>query len=652
MLLLNKHILFLLIFIFINIKADYLLELKDSQSVYSIGKGVLFLEDKEGSYSVDDLSEMESQFQGTQEEELNFGFSSSVYWFKIPIEVLSENSSKQWWLDIDYTLLEDIHVYQDIGGELHLILNTGNRKSFEHRPIKWRSYSTILDTSSASTLYVRVQTQSSMQVPMKIYSSDAIVSAKQAETLFSGFFYGVILLIIFYNAFLFFVWSDKNYLYYILFITSFLLWQLNVDGFAHQYLWPEVQWLREKGVLIFVGLTVFNALLFTRSFLRLSEYAKGLNKVLVFLQVFMSVLILGSFVLSYTVVIQILAWVIVAIPFILLYAGAVALKHKYKYARFYIVGWSIFLGATIIFTLNKLGLIGGYEHIKYFQQIGSIAEVIFFSLALAERINTLRRQNIKNLSALNSRLRSEVHDKSSQIREKDELLIQQSRLASMGEMLENISHQWKQPLHKLSLVIQNHYFKHKMEGVSADDLESFNEHSTMLVNYMSTTVDDFRNFFDPQKEKELFGLNESVEKVLSILSSSLKEEKIEIVLAIKSREKVAGYPNEFGQVLLNLFSNARDALLSGNIEEKKIEISVDENEDSIVLAFLDNAGGIPQDILPKIFDPYFSTKGLKKGSGIGLYMSKMIIENSMNGSFHVRNSTVGAEFTITLAKVL
>ncbi|HIC43802.1 MAG TPA: HAMP domain-containing histidine kinase [Sulfurimonas sp.] len=295
---------------------------------------------------------------------------------------------------------------------------------------------------------------------------------------------------------------------------------------------------------------------------------------------------------------------------------------------------------------------GGYGYIKYIQQIGALAEILFFSLALSERINLLRHQHIKTLSRLNSSLQSEVYEKVSEIREKDELLMQKFRLSTMGEMLENISHQWKQPLHKLSLVIQNYYFKHKLEGASIEELESFNEQSSVLVAYMSSTIDDFRNFFNPQKEKEYFDVRENLEEVMEILSSSLEEDKISINIDIAYGININGHSNKFGQVLLNLFSNAKDAFLSNNIEKKALYISVVETKEDFILKFEDNAGGIDKSIITKIFDPYFSTKGFKEGAGIGLYMSKMIIENSMHGKLLVKNSKNGAEFSIIVSKVL
>ena len=649
-----RHLLLLLL-LFFNLNAEYIVQLNDAQEEYSIGKGVLYLKDSSSQLKIGDIALKNADFKALKRAELSFGFTASTYWFKIPIEYFPKKQSriKQWWLDIDYALLDDVTVYQQVDDNINLLVHTGDAMRFNTREVKWRSYSSILDTSCKSTLYVRVQTQSSMQVPIKIYSSQKIASVKQSQILFYGFFYGVLILIIFYNLFLFIVWNDKNYLYYLFFISTFVLWRLSIDGLGHQYIWPNVQWLSDKGALVFIGFTIFSAILFTRSFLHLKEYARRLNLLLIGAQIFSAFVIFGSIFLPYAMVIKVLISLVFIIPIILLYAGVKALQNKYRYARFYIAGWTVFLGASILFAMNKLDIIGGYEYIRYFQPIGSLIEVAFFSLALAERINILRQHNMRTLSRLNTHLQSEVHEKVSQIREKDELLIQQSRLAGMGEMLENISHQWKQPLHKLSLVIQNYYFKHKLEdGVTQEDVEKFNEQSAELIEYMSATVDDFRNFFNPQKEAEEFLLSASVKKVMDMSAPVIDEQSINIHLNHQHESLIKGYPNEFAQVILNLFSNAKDAFTNNGSKNRDIYITIDEDEKYVILEFLDNGGGIPIDALDKVFDPYFTTKGFKDGSGIGLYMSKMIIEKSMNGQFKVENSHGGAQFTIRLPKML
>jgi len=206
---------------------------------------------------------------------------------------------------------------------------------------------------------------------------------------------------------------------------------------------------------------------------------------------------------------------------------------------------------------------------------------------------------------------------------------------------------------KLSLVIQNHYFKYQLEErVSLEDVEKFNEQSSEIIEYMSNTVDDFRNFFSPEKEIKEFSLSKSLQKVITLNASQTKEYNIIIYINEKCESKAYGYPNEFSQVILNLISNAKDAFVTQKIKNREINISLYEDKKHITVEFLDNAGGISYEILPRIFDPYFTTKSAKNGSGIGLYMSKMIIEKSMNGEFKVENRAKGTLFSIVLPKVL
>ncbi|MDF1881918.1 hypothetical protein JHD50_11520 [Sulfurimonas sp. MAG313] len=176
------------IVIFLSLSAEYLVELHDSKNVYSVNKGVSYFEDIQARLKVDDIIKDEINFSTLHNNELNFGFTSSVYWLKIKLLNQNKNNRTQWWMDIDYSLLDDIQIYQHIHNQLDLLLHTGNTKIFSRRDIKWRTYSTILDTTESSTVYIRVQTQSAMKIPVKIYSSSHIAKVKQGETLFYGFF--------------------------------------------------------------------------------------------------------------------------------------------------------------------------------------------------------------------------------------------------------------------------------------------------------------------------------------------------------------------------------------------------------------------------------------------------------------------------------
>lgn len=259
-------------------------------------------------------------------------------------------------------------------------------------------------------------------------------------------------------------------------------------------------------------------------------------------------------------------------------------------------------------------------------------------------------ERTKELAEINKTLDHRVFEEISKRRDQEQLLIQQSRFAAMGEMIGNIAHQWRQPLNALALLLQNIAISYEMERLDKALIQRVNDKGMLLINTMSTTIDDFRNFFKPNKEKELFNVETYIEKTLRMISGSFKNALIDIRFDLKSDLEVYGYPNEFSQVMLNILNNAKDALVERNVQERYIFIESFSDASFAYIRISDNAGGIEQDVMAKIFDPYFSTKEEGKGTGIGLYMSKVIIETNMQGKLFVQNSDQGAIFSIRLKR--
>jgi signal transduction histidine kinase len=232
--------------------------------------------------------------------------------------------------------------------------------------------------------------------------------------------------------------------------------------------------------------------------------------------------------------------------------------------------------------------------------------------------------------------------------EQEKMLIQQSRLAAMGEMIGNIAHQWRQPINVISLILYKLNRAYGDDALTQEMMTASVAKGQKLIEGMSTTIDDFRNFFKPDKVKENFSLAKSLQGTISLFDAGFKNSGIDISLEVLQDATVTGYPNEFSQALLNLFSNAKDAIIEHSIHPGRVLITVGVSDKRAFLKFRDNAGGIPQDIIDRIFEPYFTTKEQGKGTGVGLHMSKMIIENNMNGLLKVCNVDGGAEFLIEL----
>ncbi|MDR3580698.1 MAG: PAS domain S-box protein [Oryzomonas sp.] len=232
------------------------------------------------------------------------------------------------------------------------------------------------------------------------------------------------------------------------------------------------------------------------------------------------------------------------------------------------------------------------------------------------------------------------------LREKEQMLIQQSRLAAMGEMIGNIAHQWRQPLNTLGLTIQQLSMFHDLGEFTKELLDNSVNRSMEIIQHMSQTIEDFRNYFKPDKIKIEFNMQNAIKSTLALIEDSFKSQHIDVELVTTGEPVIHGYRNEFAQVVLNILNNARDVLVERAIKDPRVTITIGSENERAVVTISDNAGGIPEEIIGKIFDPYFTTKGPQLGTGVGLFMSKTIIEKNMNGSLTVRNTVDGAEFRI------
>ena len=232
------------------------------------------------------------------------------------------------------------------------------------------------------------------------------------------------------------------------------------------------------------------------------------------------------------------------------------------------------------------------------------------------------------------------------LREKEQLLVRQTRLAAMGEMLGNIAHQWRQPLNILGLLIQQLQLTCDMGKFSGEFLKDEVARAMDLIRHMSETITDFKDFLKEEKEPQEFSVNSVVVTTVKLLETPLKAMNVEVEISQSGELFITGHRNEFSHVIMNLVTNAHDAFRERNVGSARIVIRIFKEDGKPVVTVADNAGGIPEEIMGRIFEPYFTTKGHEKGTGIGLYMSKNIVEKSMGGRLSVRNTEDGAEFRL------
>ncbi len=313
-------------------------------------------------------------------------------------------------------------------------------------------------------------------------------------------------------------------------------------------------------------------------------------------------------------------------------------------------GRTFYVNTTVIPILDKKNNIEEFVAIRY-----DVTKEVFYKKSLEQKERELQELNenlekrvqekTKELKELNETLERRVREEIAKNEEKQKVMFWQSRLASLGEMLANIAHQWRQPLTELSLTL----FSLKKAAVNGNiqELENLYSESKAIIQNMSTTIDDFTNFFKPTKHKHCFKVAESINESLNILEKIIIKEMISVHTEFEDVE-VLGSANELTQVIINLIQNSKDAFLQSSVLLKEIYIGVKKEQDFALITFEDNAGGIQEKEIYKIFEPYFTTKHSSSGTGLGLFMSKMICEQGLNGSIDVFSKRGRTKFSIKI----
>ena len=499
------------------------------------------------------------------------------------------------------------------------------------------------------TIYLKVNTSGDLLVPLQIISTKSLIKDIHLSQNLSGIYYGILLILILYSTITFVYTREKIYLLYVSFVVSFALWQLSFDSLGFYYFWTDNYWMREKGTAFFIHSSTITLIIFSQSLLQANIRIKKYNNVL--LKPLQYIAIVGLFAsviapYKYTIVLGALLGIVT--PIALFIAGVIVLKQGHKTIRLFVIGWGVFLVATVLFALSKFNLIYGFTIMKYGQQIGSVIDLVLLSVGLAYRFRELQNEYTQKLKDYTKTLEEQVQVALVKAREQDNLLIEQAKLASMGEMIEQIAHQWRQPLNNIGLINQNIYFKNKLDNLSNEDFEKLHDQIDINIQYLSDTINNFRTYYQKNQNKETYFLNDAIKTVIYITEATFKYYQINMILHTDKNAIVYNTKSDLFQVLLNILNNAKDALLESKTKNKTITINISLDTENTYIEICDNAGGIALEIIDNIFDSYFSTKSKETGTGIGLYMAKTITEKKLQGKLTVYNQEDGACFYIQL----
>lgn len=429
--------------------------------------------------------------------------------------------------------------------------------------------------------------------------------------LFYGITFGILIMTIVYT-FIRYVYSKEIFYISYCFMQIFSL--IYILSYSKLF---EISFFIQEIALVIASLS---AVLFAINYYEGKFFPKITNyKELIINTLLLNVVILTAF--YHYILFEYLPYTIIyAILFISIIFN---LKQGFKPTLIYVIGWSIFCILLFVFNFKDF-----YNQRGYFDLVLVVfaLEAMLFTTSIAYKYNDLKNKN-------------ESFEK---------MIIQQSKFVKSGEMIANITHQFRQPLNNISYILMN--LKKKFENKNLDEIyfDKKVEQLNSQVLFLSKTIDDFKEFYTKSKEKEIFMVKDVINNSITILSADLKTHNIELEISFETFEdiKIFGVKSELSQVLIAIISNSIDVLK--NIKNPKIKINILSNSDEVNICILDNGGGIKLKNIKKIFEPYFSTK--EEGTGIGLYLSKMIIEESFAGKILVENKKEGVLFSLFIEK--
>jgi len=275
-----------------------------------------------------------------------------------------------------------------------------------------------------------------------------------------------------------------------------------------------------------------------------------------------------------------------------------------------------------------------------------ILVILLFIILVFVRNHIIVLREKKRYEHLYKNLSQQMDNEQQKYKEQLFLIAYQNRLAQKGQIFNIVAHQWRQPLNTLSILLERCKQARSLSKLDDELFHDIHKQMGTMIQHMSTTIEDFSSFFKPDKKKKEFYIGDVLDKTLKLLKPTLVNANIQLIEDIDNSIKFVGYPNELGQAFINLINNAKDELISKDIEDKKISVELKKSNNTIQITICDNAGGISQDLMDKIFEPYFSTKNQKQGIGLGLYISRLVIQEHMDGDLYVENCEDGAKFII------
>lgn len=390
----------------------------DSTPSLTIGPQVEFLEDTSGTYGIYDvLAKPESDWENCSSETINFGYTNSAYWLKLSFKNI-RNAPVRRLIEIAYPVLDYIDLFYTKRQKVNKSFKMGDKYPFEKRGIKHRNYIIPLELKPYETtdLVIRVQTNSSMQIPIFMETEYELLEKSQSRLLEFGFYYGIMLVMAVYNLFVFISVREKTYLYYVVYVSAMCLFVASLNGISYQYIWPSSIWWNDQTIIVSLAGVLLFALLFSRNFLNLAASSPRVDRLAGHMILYHFIFLIISFNIQYRYAIILVIVNSVIVIFSIFCIGIYRLKKNSLSAKFFLTAWGALFFGGLILAFNKLGFLARNAFTENALQFGSAAEVVLLSIALAERLNSEKKERYEaqQISLENEKRANSAQNKSLQ----------------------------------------------------------------------------------------------------------------------------------------------------------------------------------------------------------------------------------------------
>lgn len=636
-------------------------DLATASSRVSLDTLVSYLEDPGAAMSLAQVQSLPNARWRVQQANVpNFGFTRSAYWFRIKLHN-SGRSRQERLLEIAYPILDYIDIFQLDGDKLQQYWQLGDKYPFDQRAFSHRNFVVPigLDAQSHGEIWIRVLTTSSMQVPLTLYTSSALALKDQQESLLFGLYGGVALAMLAYNLVLFLGGRDLTYLAYILWVANLSTFLASINGLTFQLLWPHaVSWNDQVIVVTMCGLGA-SACMFTMKFLSIAKRMPRLIGSVRMLIGVTAALAIAALFLPYSLLIRPAMIVMLLLTMLIGFISIRSLLAGFKPARFFALAFFLVLAGGAMLNFNKFGVIPRNWLTEYTTPIGSMFEMILFSLALADRFNSERReresaqrQMVRSQAKVlhiqqeaNEVLEQRVAERTMELASANQLLsgylARMSRLQAISELGPSLVHELKQPLAAIRSFAQGTLTLMDRERLQAPSVSYGLNRILVTVAEALELMARLRAFISREEaQRELIDLNECVQEAIQWVRPMCSGAAVVLDVSLKSDLPLIDADQTLiRQVVLNLIRNALESIEAADSVERVICAETYSRQQWVGCRIRDSGPGIDANLREQIFEPLFSTKS--GGLGVGLKMSQSIVEE-YGGRLLIEASKTGA----------